>query len=110
MKTIDTEQLTEMRQNDRHLTLINVLDREAFREEHIPGSHNVPLKNDDFLEQVEGLAGGKDQRVVVYCADEECTASSTAAKKLSSSGFEQVLDYEGGMKAWLESSQPVGRS
>ncbi|MGM0676606.1 MAG: rhodanese-like domain-containing protein [Pseudomonadota bacterium] len=103
MKTIDREQLKRM--NEEHhedFVLINVLPREVFNKRHIRTSINIPVGSDDFAEQVDRVAGGKDRKIVVYCANFDCDASRKAAAKLDNTGFTDVLDYEGGTQDWFE--------
>ena len=107
MRTIDAQELAGMIERGERFMLINVLGEEAFRSHHIPGSRNVPLDSEDFVERVEQMAGGKDQPIVVYCANEQCTASPQAADRLAEAGFTQVVDFEGGMEAWEQAKHPV---
>lgn len=107
MQRIDTEKLTQMRDQNKALPIINVLSQEKFSHRHIPGSENIPLSEDDFVEKVEQSAGGRDQPVVVYCASEDCEASEKASEKLDQAGFREVYDYVGGMRAWQDAGQPV---
>lgn len=93
------ERMNEQQKDD--FVLINVLPREAFREAHIRTSINIPHEDDAFVDEVEKVAGGKDRKIVVYCASKDCDASPTAAKKLDEAGFDQVYDYEGGTRDWL---------
>jgi rhodanese-related sulfurtransferase len=102
MQTIDTKQLESMMESKSDLAVINALPEESAREAHIQGTPNIPLERDDFVQQVESKAGGKNEPVVVYCANTECGVSEKAAKTLEEHGFEQVYDYEGGAKAWNE--------
>ena len=107
MHQISTEQLLRMREKQDDLPLINVLTEDEFRQQQIPGSENIPINDKNFLQRVEETAGGRDRPVVVYCADEECKASTNAARQLEKAGFKDVNDYAGGMKAWEEAGQPV---
>ncbi|MEX0741222.1 MAG: rhodanese-like domain-containing protein [Phycisphaeraceae bacterium] len=100
METIDVNELHEMMTQGDEFMLINVLDEENFHEHHIPGSRNVPVNTPNFAERVEQMAGDKHRTIVVYCANTECSASPTAAKKLEHAGFTNVLDFEGGIEAW----------
>lgn len=107
MRTIDTKELRKMKQNQPNLLLVNVLSRDQFEEEHIPGSINVPLETDNFIAEMETRSGTKERPIVVYCASKECTASPTAARKLEEAGFKNIHDYEGGVKAWSEAGLPT---
>jgi len=82
--------------------LINVLPREEFNKAHIRTSVNVPHESEDFAARVERIAGGKSRPIVVYCGSFDCDASTRAAAKLDEAGFEEVFDYEGGTRDWLE--------
>lgn len=107
MQTLTTEQLERVMRDNESFTLINVLDQDAFSEQHIPGSVNIPLDQSDFVEQVENEAGSKDAKIVVYCANTDCPASEKAAGKLEEAGYKNVYDYEEGMAGWQEADNLV---
>lgn len=103
MTTITRDQLKRMNDTQHEdFVLINVLSRESFLEEHIRTSINVPVDDERFVELVESVCGGKERKIVVYCASFACAASPRAAQKLDAAGFSQVFDYEGGSKDWFE--------
>lgn len=83
--------------------LVNVLDPEAFEDEHIPNSINIPKKRIDAFQQ----RFDKSKEIVVYCASPECTASPDTARELARRGFVNVFDYEKGMSDWKEAGEPV---
>lgn len=107
MRNIDAETLVELREKKDNLTVVNVLPEEQFRHRHIPQSDNIPISEAGFADKVAEKAGGRDQPVVVYCANEECDASEKAAKRLDQAGFAEVYDFTGGMDAWLEAGESV---
>jgi rhodanese-related sulfurtransferase len=83
--------------------LVNVLGEDAFREEHIPASINIPKgEEDEFERRFE-----KSKEIVVYCASPDCDASPSVARNLAERGFENVLDYEAGMSEWKDAGYPV---
>jgi len=102
MQTLNRKQLKDMLDKHEDIAFINVLHREDFNREHIPGSVNVPYDESDFAQKVEQIAGSKQRPVVVYCASKECNASDKAAEKLEKAGFSKVYDYEGGTADWAE--------
>ena len=63
MNAIDREQL--IRLLDEGAQLVEVLPREEYEEEHLPGAVNIPLR------QLARRAGelDRDRPVVVYCHD-----------------------------------------
>ncbi len=102
--TISTPELESKIENGEDFTLIDVLGADHFEEEHLPGAVNIPLDQiaEEALDRFD-----KDDDLVVYCASESCQASPKAAEKLESLGFENVKDYEPGIKGWKETGNPV---
>jgi len=104
IKTISTEKLRSLRKSTEGFLLIDVLSKERFDKDHIPGARNVPLDSKDFLQAVaQKASGSKNRKVVLYCGGPECDASSKAAQMLVAGGFTKVLEYEGGLASWNES-------
>ena len=58
--------------------------------------------DDDFVANVEAAVADKSVTVIVYCASFSCDLSPEAAQNLVDAGFENVIDYEGGLKDWVE--------
>ncbi len=110
MNTITTDELKALRNKKPGLTLVNTLGAESFEKTRIPGAINVPLDDSDFVEHVEGEAGGKDAPVVVYCASQQCNSSEKAAQKLEEAGFTAVSRYTGGAAAWQREAGEVHAS
>jgi rhodanese-related sulfurtransferase len=102
MQTLNAEQVRHMQEQGEDFVLINVLPEPMFRKAHLPGSHNIPVDDERFLERIEELAGGRDRKIVVYCKDLECPASPKAAKKLIEAGYTDVYDYEAGTQGWAD--------
>lgn len=107
MKTINTEDLMDLKDQNGDLTLVNTLAAEAFPKTKIPGAINVPLESDDFAARVEEEAGSKERPVVVYCASEQCDSSERAARKLESAGFTDVSRYTGGAEEWRQEANAM---
>lgn len=107
MNTLTTESLRTLREEEQDLRVVNVLPAKSFAEEHIPGSTSVPVESEDFASRVEDQVGGKDAKVVVYCASASCDASPRAARALEEAGFRHVYDYEGGVQAWRNAGLPL---
>ncbi len=108
MKTISAEQLKASIDRNEDLLLINTLDEEHFDKTRIPGAVNIPQSDEGFVQAVEEQAGSKDRKIVVYCANEACDSSPTAAKKLEDAGFTNVFDFEAGAQGWKEAGQALG--
>lgn len=106
MQALTRDELKRMNETEHDdFVLINVLSPEQFNEKHIRTSINIPAANTDFVDTVEEVAGSKDRKVVVYCADFDCDASPNAARKLEAAGFTQVYDYQGGTRDWFEQKE-----
>ena len=84
--------------------LIEVMPEEEFRRRHIAGAVNIPL------ERIGATCRQRyrpDQRLVLYCADQECAASGLAARKLAFFGFHDVLEYGAGKQDWQDAGLPM---
>jgi rhodanese-related sulfurtransferase len=84
--------------------VVEVLPRDEYEEEHLPGALSIPLKEMDAR-----TTAGLDKRapVMVYCWDELCDLSPRAAHRLEALGFEHVYDYVDGKADWLGSGLPA---
>ncbi len=99
IKKISREELLSMCKKGKKFVLVDVLGKDSFEQEHIPGSISIPL---DDLEKQAFSYLGKDDLIVVYCASFTCMASTNAAEKLQELGYKNVLDYKGGLKDYKE--------
>jgi rhodanese-related sulfurtransferase len=110
-ETIDAKQLWSRMDREKPdnqdrrkgYALVNVLEPDSYREEHIPGSINIPAAEVEKFED----HFAKDKEIIVYCASQSCDASSKTASELSQRGFENVVDFEAGMRGWTSSGGPV---
>lgn len=89
---ITVEQLTEMLQ-EKDFILVNV---------HIPYEGEIPQTDlfipfDEMADHLDRLPD-KEERIVLYCRSG--SMSTTAAEVLVSSGYTDVLEVDGGMRAW----------
>lgn len=85
--------------------LVDVRDERAYREEHIKGAINVPLKK---IEEMKDSIP-RDRPVIVYCGSVQCTASYLAARKLSALGYDNIVRFVPGLKGWKEAGLPTER-
>jgi rhodanese-related sulfurtransferase len=83
--------------------LVDVLPREEFLQEHIPGSINIPLA--EIARATDVL--DRDRPVIVYCYDHECDLSPRAAWRLEQLGFTEVYDYAASFTAWAGEGRPT---
>lgn len=84
-------------------TLVDVREKDEFRNGYIPGAVHVPR---GFLEmQAEQKLPDKSQEIVVYCAGG--TRSAFAAKTLSELGYRDVASANPGFVRWKDLKFPV---
>jgi rhodanese-related sulfurtransferase len=112
IRKLSTDQLDDLMQRHEDFLLVDVLPRDHFERDHIEGSRSAPVDDANFVNSVaSAVAGKKNKKVVVYCASEQCDASTRAAGALESAGFTNVFDYKGGLEAWHDShDEPAGAS
>lgn len=100
MKKITAQELKKKIDAKEDFVLINTLPEHYFKQGHVPGSINIPT--DDIETEVPGKLQDLDKEIVVYCANVDCQAAPKAGRKLEALGFKHVLDFEGGVKGWVE--------
>jgi rhodanese-related sulfurtransferase/CBS domain-containing protein len=100
--SIDREQVQELVAAGAQL--VEVLPREGYEEEHLPGAINIPLKelNRETAQQLE-----RTRPVIVYCYDTQWDLSPRAAWRLESIGFTRVYDYVAGKADWGSAELPL---
>lgn len=86
----------KLNSNERPV-LVNALDEEAYMAKRIPGSINIRT---DQADTIRSIVPDKDQDIVVYCANADCTASPKLAEKLMDMGYTRVWDFEEGLAGW----------
>lgn len=106
MNKISRTELQDKLERNRELSLVEVLGSEEYDDFHLPRALNVPL-GEDFETTVQQALPDKDAEIVVYCWDENCEASSKAARKMDELGYSRVYDYEAGKKDWKEAGLPT---
>ena len=93
---VSPQELHDMLHSDEDVVVIDVLPPEYFRKQHIPKALNIPL---DHLELVLEVIE-HHRRIIVYCYNEECTASDKAVEKLIELGYENVADLAVGIEGY----------
>ncbi len=99
IKQITRDELLRMRKAGEKFTLVDVLEKDSYTKEHIPGAISIPLID---LELKAAKLLVKEDTIVVYCASFGCNASTMAAEKLQKLGYRKVMDYKGGLKDYKE--------
>jgi len=99
VKMISYDQFMELRSSGEEYYLLDVLSSESYIEGHIPGARSFPL-GEINKKTAENMLS-KEDKIVVYCANFMCHASTNAAIALQDMGY-KVVDYKGGLKEWKE--------
>jgi len=94
-------QLLEAGSDD--LILLDVRERDAFEEGHIPGARLLPRGQLEL--RVNQELTDPTRRILTYC--EFGRISTLAAATLRQMGFQGAVALDGGMKAWRESGYQV---
>ena len=82
--------------------LIDVREKEEYREGHLPGSVSVPR---GFLDmRIEEVVADKDAPVILYCAGG--TRSQLAGRTVRELGYTNVVSMSGGYGAWKGAGHP----
>lgn len=101
MRTITREELKRKIDNKEDFKLVMTLNEWAFDAMHIPGSIHISSEN-----QGKELLHANDE-IVVYCSNENCTASRIAYEILVQKGFKNVSRYVGGLDDWKAAGYPL---
>lgn len=83
--------------------LVDVRTPEEYAEKHLKEAVNINFNDDNFIDKIEKL--DKTKPVYVYCLSGG--RSSKAAALITSKGFAQVYNLDGGILAWNEAGLPV---
>lgn len=101
-KSITKDELNKKMKAGEKIQIVNVLEQDKYNLGFIKGSKRIPLsKLETRLSELD-----KSKPVVTYCASNECSASKSAAEKLTAKGFDACA-YEGGIKEWKSAGLPT---
>jgi len=84
--------------------IVDVREQHEFEQSHLPGAVHVPRGH--LESRIEGAAGDKSRRVVLYCASGN--RSALAARTLEDElGYEDVASMTGGITLWKDRGYDV---
>ncbi len=90
------EQVEKTLSNGGNFKVLDVREKEEFRDGHLPGALSVPR---GFLDmQVEEVVPDKSTPLILYCAGG--TRSLLAGRTLREMGYENVVSMSGGYGGW----------
>lgn len=106
-QTINASQLKDLLVANRNeITLIDIRERDEFRNEHIPSAINIPFDEVEVRAEDEL---SKSSHIVLYYfkCGEENTISAIASSSLKNLGFRNVTVLDGGIDTWKQFSQDL---
>lgn len=80
--------------------VIDALPAESYGLRHLPSAVNLTPDDDSFDEKASELIPDKSTTVVTYCSDPECPESGQVAERLEELGYEDVREFDGGLRGW----------
>jgi rhodanese-related sulfurtransferase len=101
-KSVTTQQLSDLVNKEDGIVL-DVRDNNEFRQGHIVGSVNIPLR--DLEKRMAELNEKKNKPVIVVCKMGQI--ASSAGKQLKAKEFESVYRLAGGISEWTAANLPL---
>jgi thioredoxin len=89
--------------NEGNVQIVDVRTPQEYGEKHIKDAVNINFNDDGFIDKMEKL--DKSKPVLVYCLSGG--RSSKASALISSKGYNQVYNLDGGILAWTNAGEPV---
>jgi rhodanese-related sulfurtransferase len=90
-------------QHDADLVVLDVRERDAYQNGHIPGAHLLPRGQLEL--RVNEELPDPTRRIVTCC--ELGRISTLAAATLRDMGFQRAVALDGGMQSWREAGYPL---
>src|SRR6476646_3738354 len=88
---------------DKKGAVLDVRTAKEFEAGHIPGAVNIDVNSPEFDKKVAQL--DKDKTYLVHCASG--VRSVRACEKMNRMDFKQLINLQGGIKAWEKAGKPV---
>lgn len=106
MRSITTKELYQRIQSGEKITLIDVRTPAEYQSVHIAAAQNIPITELNAEKFTSQRAGATDP---VYVVCQSGGRSKQACAKLIAAGLADVIDVEGGTRAWDLAGLPVQR-
>jgi len=96
------DEVRQRMSNGGGYTLIDVREKEEYREGHLAGALSVPR---GFLDmRIEEAVPDKDAKIILYCAGG--TRSLLAGRTMHELGYRNVVSMSGGYSGWKNAGHP----
>jgi rhodanese-related sulfurtransferase len=106
---ISLEEAHELWKEGQSLFL-DAREADDFAELHIPKAVNLPLARVSEIKNTGILGFPRDRRIVVYCAQKQCSAALKMGKHLKTLGFTRVMVFLEGFQGWDDAGYEVDSS
>lgn len=91
---LKTDEALKFIKSNKDVTIIDVRNREEYRQNHIKGARNIPL--DQLDKRKETIP--KNKPVIIYC--QNGGKSARAIRMLELAGFTQLYHMDEGLRGW----------
>lgn len=107
LKEITSDELKALMDDGKDFLLVDLLGEKSYESLHLPGSVSVE-SGEGFAERIDALTGAdKERTVIVYGANFRDELSTRMSWELLGAGYENVLDFKGGLKDWAAELYPL---
>jgi molybdopterin/thiamine biosynthesis adenylyltransferase/rhodanese-related sulfurtransferase len=104
IEEVDPKEVHELLESRNGEVIVDVREQHEYEEAHLPGAVHVPRGH--LESRIEGAAGDKSERVILYCASGN--RSALAAKTLQEElGYQNVASMTGGITLWKDRGYEV---
>ena len=97
---VTPEELMAWVEKKKSFILIHTLTNDHYQKIHLPGAQNACVFDVTFLDQLNSITDDKNAEIVLYGSSGRSMDAFTAAEKLQTAGYQQVLIMKGGLKSW----------
>lgn len=102
---VDLDAAVEAFENQQAL-FIDAREAPFFQTEHIAGAYNVPRSAGLSAIETFDPDVNKDQPLIIYCSEPECTDSVIVARRFLLRGHTNVQVFKGGWEEWQAAALP----
>ena len=99
--------------DSREAMIVDVREPERFEKGHLEGAVNLSsgesaraAHTEEYAEQIEAAAGGRDKRVILVCGQGNRSARTADALR-NEHCFERAASVIGGVKLWNDLGYPI---
>jgi rhodanese-related sulfurtransferase len=102
VKTISREDLKGKIEGGDDFVLLEVLSEQSYARGHLPGAIRFPGTH-----TIPDLLPDKSTQVIAYCSNFNWHSSTRVVRELTTMGYENAYEFEGGKQDWIEAGYPT---